>query len=139
MCIRDRYLLDISGEWLKIDLPCNISAEINQEIVIKKKLPVEIQNNIMIALYTYTQSLKVCIGNSENIIYTYDTRSKQVFGKSTASGWNYINIPQEYSGEEIILTFLSPYNMSSGKIGSVYYGERAELQANIINLSLIHI
>ena len=124
------HLMDQSGYEIPITLPAKLDIPFHQEYSITTTIPEDFAEGMSIMIRTAQQSIKVSV--NQEIIYTRGCDPTLFPGNFRGSSWNIIRIPQQYVGDKLTITLMSPYEQFSGSINEIYYGYKTNLMYNII-------
>ncbi|WP_343210709.1 sensor histidine kinase [Anaerolentibacter hominis] len=102
----------------------------NEPVIIHNRVPAQVEEHTVLCFRSFFQSIRVWEG--EELVYVKDTGAEQFFGSATPSGWNYVTLLPEKSGEELTLEIRSPYRGFSGQIGAFFYCNAASADGIIL-------
>lgn len=115
----------------EIKLPVTVeNASIGETIIITKELPAQIEKDTNIFFRSSHQNVKVYI--NEKKVYSFGWGEERLFGKSPGCSWVVVPIRTDQAGETVQIELTGTYNIYSGMIHSVYWGDRSAVLHEIV-------
>ncbi len=116
----DWYQVLNDGSTIPIELPCDIDAEKNEELVITTTLPDDVYEEAVLGFRTSKQDMTILIDGK--VRENYSTEDSRAFGKSSISVYLFVPLTSEDSGKELSVHFKTDSSYV-GVMRDVYYGE----------------
>lgn len=111
-----------------IEIPCNLDVPWGELVTIGTIIPDDVRNGDYICFRPVWQDVWVYL--DEELRATHDLSGSRPYGKNSAFKYVFVELKEEDAGKEIIYTFTSETKYS-GKIRSIYYGDRSSIWMEI--------
>ena len=122
------YRIMEDGNKEPLEIPCNLDIPWGEFVTIGTVVPDDVRNGDYICFRPVWQDVWVYLDGE--LRATHDLRGSRPYGKNSAFKYVFVELNEEDAGKEIIYTFTSE-SKYSGKIRSVYYGDRASIWMEI--------
>lgn len=133
-------LSDLNDSWILrgyrgekdslIQLPDRIKADTGEVLLIMHQVPEDVTKDTVLLFDTEFQNVVVMVGDEK--VYTNGILNNQKLMKNAVPCYNMIDIGSAEPGEVISIYVSSAYKKYSGRLGSVYYGTRGDVVADIV-------
>lgn len=113
-----------------IELPDKIKADTGEILLIMHQVPEDVTKDSVLLLETEFQNVVVMVGDER--VYMNGILNNQKLMKNAVPCYNMIDIGSAEPGEVISIYVSSAYKKYSGSLGSVYYGTKGDVVAEIV-------
>lgn len=129
-----------NGEQEAVTLPASLKLPSGSALVLENQVPEDFPVNGGIVFRSRQQEAEVYMDGK--LIYSYP--SQKLLGGAIPSHWNFVRLPRNCQGKELVIKVTSPYKGFSGGMEEIYYGNYSELflyilgrQIPVFTLSLL--
>lgn len=128
----DRWVLkDYQGQDDRIvTLPLSLDAGAEETITLMTQLPEDVDSDSVLMFRTEFQNVIVMLG--DNKIYSNGVLNDQKFMKNAVPCYNVVELTDARPGDIITIYMASGYKKYSGEVGSIYYGTKGDVLAELI-------
>lgn len=120
------------GDRKEVILPASLKVSSGSALVLENQVPEDFPVNGGIVFRSRQQEAEVYVDGE--LIYSYP--SQELLGGAIPSHWNFVKLPRNCQGEEIVIKVTSPYKGFSGGMETVYYGNFSGLYLYILGRQL---
>ncbi len=124
-----RYV-DEDGQSQALNLPASLNWASDTELVLCNTLPDDDTLGSTICLRSSQQSVRVLVDGVE--IYHYGDIGGSIHGKTPASAYHLIQLPEDAQGKTLTLILRSSYERFAGMVNTVLLGSRSACILSII-------
>jgi len=111
-----------------IEVPCNLDVPRGELVTIGMIIPDEVRNGDYICFRPVWQDVRVRVDGETRAVH--DLSESRPFGTNSAFKYVFTELREEDAGKELTYTFTSD-SKYSGKIRSIYYGDRSGIWMEI--------
>lgn len=112
------YIRDDEEEISINKIPIDIKSD--KTFTISNTLPEDVSDNTYFAIKSQDQIVTVYIDG--RVVYANDYMKQRAFGKYDGRVWLFVPLTREYAGKDISVQIEGIYNVSNGRIDSMYIG-----------------
>lgn len=114
-----------------ITLPFTIdSVRVGEVITLSNVIPQELEGDSYVFFRGRHQFIQAYVDG--DLVYSYGTKDRRLFGNSPASGWIMIPLTEAEEGHSIEIQYTPAYESYSNHLNVIYYGDRSAILYNLV-------